>query len=248
MKNALVGMALAAMLLASGCGSGLPAEVEEARYESVEAADAEYDAAIATIEAEYGEARAEANKAHTDAMKDLGIAFAKEARAEAIAEAEQAKVERIEAAEKRAADAARQITAEAAIEKFNADMLALQERFLQEEGGDDLQTTYRHARVAYDEAKQRALDEVERAYNEVVYPSSGQSSSEAEINAAYQTYQQAKLAIQRNTAPSVAPYYKAFDAAEAAYNDAFEAFYERHADEYAAVEAAYHDTIAKLYD
>lgn len=40
-----IGIIALSGMLAIGCGSGLPAEVEEARTEAVEAADAEYDAA-----------------------------------------------------------------------------------------------------------------------------------------------------------------------------------------------------------
>lgn len=127
MKKALVGLALVATLLASGCGgSDLPPEVEEARREAVEVADEQYDAAVATAEAQYRNslektqnrydsavATAEAKyytdavrKRHLDSAKesrDSSIEYAKAHYEEMLEHAESERVKRIEDAEERSA-------------------------------------------------------------------------------------------------------------------------------------------------
>lgn len=190
---------IAAMLVVcawawTACGSGLPAEVEEARQEAVQAADeqfeeasdavdAEYASAVATAEARFEDAKAYADKAVTSEAKQLRIREAEEARDSAIQQAKRAKVERIEEAERARIERKEEAAKRAELEAIHAEsvalyaeyraikderreaLAALDERFM-EEGGAELAAATEEALDEYSVA----VREYKTAFDEIHVP------------------------------------------------------------------------------
>lgn len=103
-------MILAVCAIAPGCGSDVPAEVADAKQESIKEsderfeaertdADAEYDRTVEAIESAFAEAKAYADEAITSEAKQMRMRQAEDARDSALDAAKQARVEHIEEAE-----------------------------------------------------------------------------------------------------------------------------------------------------